>query len=65
MVCRVVHCKQEVVMTNEINLWYCECPTERVYGKDEVCEYCRTEVFHADPEYAEFMGFVLVDGKWA
>lgn len=51
-------------MTNEINLWYCECPTERVYGKDEVCEYCRTDAFFDDPEYAEFMGFVLVDGKW-
>lgn len=43
---------------------YCECPMERAYDKSEVCEYCRTEAFHDDPEYAEFMGFVLVEGAW-
>lgn len=43
---------------------YCECPMERVYGKDEVCEYCRTDAFFDDPDYAKLMGFVLVNGEW-
>lgn len=51
-------------MTNDLIAWYCECPMERLYDKSEVCEYCRTVVFHDDPDYAEHMGFTLVDGEW-
>lgn len=43
---------------------HCECPMERVYDKEEVCQYCRTSAFYDDPDYAEFMGFILVNGEW-
>lgn len=49
-------------MTNLLS--HCACPVERIYSQDEVCEYCRTYGFFDDPDYAEMMGFVLVDGKW-
>lgn len=51
-------------MTDMTTTTYCTCPMERVYGQDEVCEFCRTVMFHDDPDYAEMMGFTLVDDKW-
>lgn len=43
---------------------YCTCPMERVYSVSEVCEYCVQVAFHDDPDYAESMGFTLVDDVW-
>lgn len=42
----------------------CSCPMERVYSVSEICDYCRDVAFYDDPDYAEHMGFVLVEGKW-
>lgn len=42
----------------------CSCPMERVYSVSEICDYCRGVAFHDDHDYAEHMGFVLVEGKW-
>jgi hypothetical protein len=42
----------------------CTCPTTRFYYHNEICDYCRNVAFHDDPDYAEHMGFVLVEGKW-
>jgi hypothetical protein len=42
----------------------CSCPTDRIYSQSEICDYCREVAFFDDPGYAEWMGFVLVGGKW-
>jgi len=43
---------------------HCVCPVERLYSAGEVCEYCISVAFFDDPDYAELLGYVLVDDKW-
>ena len=43
---------------------YCDCPVEKLYSASEVCDYCINVAFFDDPDYAELLGYVLVDGKW-
>jgi hypothetical protein len=54
-----------MVMTRGENVKdFCECPMETIYEKDDTCQYCREVAFFDDPDYAEFMGFILTNGEW-